>query len=174
MTRARPAFLSLPFAGLASRCRSPSGIALSLIDLSPLFQEMTMPPTPLTAIAQTPRKELESKFTFNPVMAKVRIYAFVIRYDLSSRKTYVYIAPFLFPDHGRPPRSLERNEPFRRSLARGVSIVETFRIVSSGREVFRATWHRVKKLGARRTRRDAYPPFVAGKSAFARCPLFPF
>ncbi|PBC34297.1 AF4/FMR2 family member [Apis cerana cerana] len=39
------------------------------VDL-PLFQEMTMPPTPLTAIAQTPRKELESKFTFNPVMAK--------------------------------------------------------------------------------------------------------
>lgn len=32
-----------------------------------------MPPTPLTAIAQTPRKELESKFTFNPVLAKVRI-----------------------------------------------------------------------------------------------------
>ncbi|XP_017789637.1 PREDICTED: AF4/FMR2 family member 4 [Habropoda laboriosa] len=32
---------------------------------------MTMPPTPLTAIAQTPRKELESKFTFNPVLAKL-------------------------------------------------------------------------------------------------------
>lgn len=31
-----------------------------------------MPPTPLTAIAQTPRKEPESKFTFNPVLAKVR------------------------------------------------------------------------------------------------------
>ncbi|KAF7403621.1 hypothetical protein HZH68_006415 [Vespula germanica] len=33
--------------------------------------EMTIPPTPLTAIAQTPRKELESKFTFNPVLAKL-------------------------------------------------------------------------------------------------------
>lgn len=31
-----------------------------------------MPPTPLTAIAQTPRKEPESKFTFNPMLAKVR------------------------------------------------------------------------------------------------------
>lgn len=43
------------------------------------FQEMTMPPTPLTAIAQTPRKELESKFTFNPVMAKVRISSLIYR-----------------------------------------------------------------------------------------------
>lgn len=48
-----------------------------------------MPPTPLTAIAQTPRKELESKFTFNPVMAKVRIYVlrllFVTIYHLVKR-----------------------------------------------------------------------------------------
>ncbi|XP_043253602.1 AF4/FMR2 family member lilli isoform X2 [Colletes gigas] len=40
-------------------------------DLENILKEMTMPPTPLTAIAQTPRKELESKFTFNPVLAKL-------------------------------------------------------------------------------------------------------
>ncbi|XP_053973818.1 AF4/FMR2 family member lilli isoform X1 [Hylaeus volcanicus] len=40
-------------------------------DLDNILKEMTMPPTPLTAIAQTPRKELESKFTFNPVLAKL-------------------------------------------------------------------------------------------------------
>ncbi|KYN17000.1 AF4/FMR2 family member 4 [Trachymyrmex cornetzi] len=33
--------------------------------------EMTVPLTPLTAIAQTPRKEQESKFTFNPHLAKL-------------------------------------------------------------------------------------------------------
>lgn len=38
-----------------------------------LFQEMAVPLTPLTAIAQTPRKEPESKFTFNPHLVKVRI-----------------------------------------------------------------------------------------------------
>ena len=38
---------------------------------------MTMPPTPLTAIAQTPRKELESKFTFNPMLAKVRVSSYL-------------------------------------------------------------------------------------------------
>ncbi|KAL2727936.1 AF4/FMR2 family member 4 isoform X5, partial [Vespula maculifrons] len=37
--------------------------------VAPVGIEMTIPPTPLTAIAQTPRKELESKFTFNPVLA---------------------------------------------------------------------------------------------------------
>jgi hypothetical protein len=36
-----------------------------------LFQEMSVPLTPLTAIAQTPRKEQESKFSFNPHLAKV-------------------------------------------------------------------------------------------------------
>lgn len=36
-----------------------------------LFQEMTAPITPLAEIAQTPRKETESKFTFNPHLAKV-------------------------------------------------------------------------------------------------------
>ncbi|XP_057318917.1 AF4/FMR2 family member lilli isoform X1 [Microplitis mediator] len=40
-------------------------------DLENILKEMTMPPIPLTAIAQTPRKELESKFTFNPVLAKL-------------------------------------------------------------------------------------------------------
>ncbi|XP_012138398.1 AF4/FMR2 family member lilliputian isoform X2 [Megachile rotundata] len=40
-------------------------------DVENILKEMTMPPTPLTAIAQTPRKELESKFTFNPVLAKL-------------------------------------------------------------------------------------------------------
>ncbi|XP_076676576.1 AF4/FMR2 family member lilliputian isoform X3 [Andrena cerasifolii] len=40
-------------------------------DLENILKEMTMPPTPLTAIAQTPRKEPESKFTFNPVLAKL-------------------------------------------------------------------------------------------------------
>ena len=44
-----------------------------LIILFLSFQEMTVPLTPLTAIAQTPRKEQESKFTFNPHLAKVRI-----------------------------------------------------------------------------------------------------
>ncbi|KAL2726855.1 AF4/FMR2 family member lilli-like isoform X1, partial [Vespula squamosa] len=39
--------------------------------VAPVGIEMTIPPTPLTAIAQTPRKELESKFTFNPLLAKV-------------------------------------------------------------------------------------------------------
>ncbi|KYN00502.1 AF4/FMR2 family member 4, partial [Cyphomyrmex costatus] len=34
-------------------------------------REMTVPLTPLTAIAQTPRKEQESKFTFNPQLAKL-------------------------------------------------------------------------------------------------------
>jgi len=38
-----------------------------------LFQEMSVPLTPLTAIAQTPRKEQESKFSFNPHLAKVGI-----------------------------------------------------------------------------------------------------
>lgn len=73
-TVTRPAFLS-------SLSRPDPNSAIPLIDLSPLFQEMTMPPTPLTAIAQTPRKELESKFTFNPVMAKVRIYAYIYVYS---------------------------------------------------------------------------------------------
>nr|XP_050849625.1 AF4/FMR2 family member 4 isoform X3 [Vespula vulgaris] len=40
-------------------------------DVENILKEMTIPPTPLTAIAQTPRKELESKFTFNPVLAKL-------------------------------------------------------------------------------------------------------
>ncbi|XP_066592489.1 AF4/FMR2 family member 4-like isoform X2 [Prorops nasuta] len=40
-------------------------------ELENILKEMTMPPTPLTAIAQTPRKELESKFTFNPTLAKL-------------------------------------------------------------------------------------------------------
>ncbi|XP_015432516.1 PREDICTED: AF4/FMR2 family member 4 isoform X2 [Dufourea novaeangliae] len=40
-------------------------------DLENILKEMTIPPTPLTAIAQTPRKELESKFTFNSVLAKL-------------------------------------------------------------------------------------------------------
>ncbi|XP_014487530.1 PREDICTED: AF4/FMR2 family member 4-like isoform X2 [Dinoponera quadriceps] len=34
-------------------------------DVENILKEMTVPLTPLTAIAQTPRKELESKFTFN-------------------------------------------------------------------------------------------------------------
>ncbi|XP_033334216.2 AF4/FMR2 family member lilliputian isoform X2 [Megalopta genalis] len=40
-------------------------------DLDIIMKEMTVPSTPLTAIAQTPRKELETKFTFNPVLAKL-------------------------------------------------------------------------------------------------------
>ncbi|KAK0167508.1 hypothetical protein PV327_004898 [Microctonus hyperodae] len=43
----------------------------STTDLENILKEMTMPPTPLTAIAQTPRKELDSKFTFNPVLPKL-------------------------------------------------------------------------------------------------------
>lgn len=37
-----------------------------------------MPPIPLSAIAQTPRKEPESKFEFNPVLAKVYKLNFLI------------------------------------------------------------------------------------------------
>nr|XP_031839872.1 AF4/FMR2 family member 4 [Nomia melanderi] len=40
-------------------------------DLEIIMKEMTVPPTPLTAIAQTPRKELETKFMFNPVLVKL-------------------------------------------------------------------------------------------------------
>ncbi|KAK1131111.1 hypothetical protein K0M31_017407 [Melipona bicolor] len=53
--------------------------------------EMTMPPTPLTAIAQTPRKELESKFTFNPMLAKVRVpsYSFDCRDPQTWRRIHL-------------------------------------------------------------------------------------
>ncbi|KAG7198411.1 hypothetical protein KM043_005799 [Ampulex compressa] len=47
------------------------GPAENSVELENILKEMTMPPTPLTAIAQTPRKELESKFTFNPDLAKL-------------------------------------------------------------------------------------------------------
>lgn len=57
-----------------------------------------MPPTPLTAIAQTPRKELESKFTFNPVMAKVRTHAYA-RANLSTRKTYRFFYSWIVAGH---------------------------------------------------------------------------
>ncbi|XP_011345805.1 AF4/FMR2 family member 4 isoform X3 [Ooceraea biroi] len=40
-------------------------------DVENILKEMTVPFTPLTAIAQTPRKEQESKFTFNPHLAKL-------------------------------------------------------------------------------------------------------
>ncbi|XP_011630139.1 AF4/FMR2 family member 4 isoform X2 [Pogonomyrmex barbatus] len=40
-------------------------------DVENILKEMTVPLTPLTAIAQTPRKEHESKFTFNPHLAKL-------------------------------------------------------------------------------------------------------
>ncbi|XP_018348554.1 PREDICTED: AF4/FMR2 family member 4 isoform X2 [Trachymyrmex septentrionalis] len=40
-------------------------------DVENILKEMTVPLTPLTAIAQTPRKEQESKFTFNPHLAKL-------------------------------------------------------------------------------------------------------
>ncbi|XP_018397864.1 PREDICTED: AF4/FMR2 family member 4 isoform X2 [Cyphomyrmex costatus] len=40
-------------------------------DVENILKEMTVPLTPLTAIAQTPRKEQESKFTFNPQLAKL-------------------------------------------------------------------------------------------------------
>ncbi|XP_074110538.1 AF4/FMR2 family member lilliputian isoform X3 [Cotesia typhae] len=42
-------------------------------DLENILKEMTMPPIPLSAIAQTPRKEPESKFEFNPVLAKLQL-----------------------------------------------------------------------------------------------------
>ncbi|KOX70906.1 AF4/FMR2 family member 4 [Melipona quadrifasciata] len=50
---------------------SRPGPAENSADVENILKEMTMPPTPLTAIAQTPRKELESKFTFNPMLAKL-------------------------------------------------------------------------------------------------------
>ncbi|XP_011684561.1 PREDICTED: AF4/FMR2 family member 4-like [Wasmannia auropunctata] len=40
-------------------------------DVENILKEMTVPLMPLTAIAQTPRKEHESKFTFNPHLAKL-------------------------------------------------------------------------------------------------------
>ncbi|XP_071559903.1 uncharacterized protein Lilli isoform X3 [Temnothorax nylanderi] len=40
-------------------------------DVENILKEMAVPLTPLTAIAQTPRKEHESKFTFNPHLAKL-------------------------------------------------------------------------------------------------------
>ncbi|XP_048511341.1 AF4/FMR2 family member lilli isoform X2 [Athalia rosae] len=40
-------------------------------DVDHILKEMTLPITPLTAIAQTPRKEPESKFTFNPYLDKL-------------------------------------------------------------------------------------------------------
>ncbi|XP_011501566.1 PREDICTED: AF4/FMR2 family member 4-like [Ceratosolen solmsi marchali] len=57
-------------AGSSSRHLSADSTA----EVETILKEMTMPPTPLTAIAQTPRKELESKFTFNPVLAKTDDY----------------------------------------------------------------------------------------------------
>lgn len=101
-----------------------------------------MPPTPLTAIAQTPRKELESKFTFNPVMAKVRIYA-----NLSSRKRL---------DVGFYS-GITRTSRFdwnARAVAMLARCIDRGNVSNSYREVFRATWHRAKKLAAR----DVYLP----------------
>lgn len=128
----RPAFLS-------SLSRPDPNSAIPLIDLSPLFQEMTMPPTPLTAIAQTPRKELESKFTFNPVMAKVRIYAyiyiciFVPIYRLVKRAYTGFFYSWIIMVGSTSFIRTQRVVSMLEGGRGGVSIVETFRIVSSGR-----------------------------------------
>ncbi|XP_072756554.1 uncharacterized protein Lilli isoform X2 [Anoplolepis gracilipes] len=45
--------------------------AIDSTDVENILKEMTVPLIPLTAIAQTPRKELESKFTFNPHLPKL-------------------------------------------------------------------------------------------------------
>ncbi|XP_050581990.1 AF4/FMR2 family member lilli isoform X6 [Bombus affinis] len=50
---------------------SRPGPTESSADVENILKEMTMPPTPLSAIAQTPRKEPESKFMFNPVLVKL-------------------------------------------------------------------------------------------------------
>lgn len=50
---------------------SNSRSSIDSTDVENILKEMTVPLTPLTAIAQTPRKELESKFTFNPHLAKL-------------------------------------------------------------------------------------------------------
>ncbi|XP_029674647.1 AF4/FMR2 family member 4 isoform X1 [Formica exsecta] len=50
---------------------SNSRSSIDSTDVENILKEMTVPLTPLTAIAQTPRKEHESKFTFNPHLAKL-------------------------------------------------------------------------------------------------------
>ncbi|KAG5319880.1 AFF4 protein, partial [Acromyrmex heyeri] len=50
---------------------SNSRASIDTPDVENILKEMTVPLTPLTAIAQTPRKEQESKFTFNPHLAKL-------------------------------------------------------------------------------------------------------
>ncbi|XP_011068797.1 PREDICTED: serine/arginine repetitive matrix protein 1-like [Acromyrmex echinatior] len=50
---------------------SNSRASIDTPDVENILKEMTVPLTPLTAIAQTPRKEQESKFTFNPLLAKL-------------------------------------------------------------------------------------------------------
>ncbi|XP_011879984.1 PREDICTED: AF4/FMR2 family member 4 isoform X2 [Vollenhovia emeryi] len=69
--------------GLASRTQFAGRLKLievngsnsrSLIDtpdVENILKDVAVPLTPLTAIAQTPRKEHESKFTFNPHLAKL-------------------------------------------------------------------------------------------------------
>ncbi|XP_023288161.1 collagen alpha-1(I) chain [Orussus abietinus] len=61
----------LPRIPLDNGSNTRHGPTESPAELENILKEMMMPPTPLTAIAQTPRKELESKFTFNPVLAKL-------------------------------------------------------------------------------------------------------
>lgn len=120
-----------------------------------------MPPTPLTAIAQTPRKELESKFTFNPVMAKVRIYA-----NLSSRKRLdvgfysgiTVVAHLSF--------RLERTS--RGDVSAVYRSWKRFEFVSRS-----VSCHLAPCQEARRARCVPTRPFVAGKSAFAQCPCLP-
>ncbi|XP_036147484.1 AF4/FMR2 family member lilli isoform X2 [Monomorium pharaonis] len=73
-----------PGGGLANRTQFAGRLKLievngsnsrSLIDstqdVENILKEVTVPLKPLTAIAQTPRKEHESKFTFNPHLAKL-------------------------------------------------------------------------------------------------------
>ncbi|XP_063987696.1 AF4/FMR2 family member lilli isoform X10 [Diachasmimorpha longicaudata] len=73
-------------------------------DLENILKEMTMPPTPLTAIAQTPRKETESKFTFNPVLAKL-----------------TEVPP---PDSSKPPQRERHGSRLSSDLARDLSLSE--------------------------------------------------
>lgn len=42
------------------------------------FQEMIVPTTPLSAMAATPRIDLDNKYTYNHVLAKVIFFSFYI------------------------------------------------------------------------------------------------
>ncbi|XP_043483084.1 AF4/FMR2 family member lilli-like isoform X2 [Leptopilina heterotoma] len=61
----------LPRMNLDNGINSRQALEENTPDVEDILKEMTSAVTPLTAIPQTPRKEVESKFTFNPVLAKL-------------------------------------------------------------------------------------------------------